>query len=43
MSRMQWEKIESKRAQGQAGQPRSVADLSHIVPKNSEIFPKIPL
>jgi hypothetical protein len=35
MSRMQWEKTESKRAQGLAGRP-------HFVPKNSRIFPKFP-
>jgi hypothetical protein len=34
-SRMQQEKTELKRAQGQAGQP-------HFVPKNSGIFPKFP-
>jgi hypothetical protein len=42
MSRMQREKNESKRAQGQAGRPRSVADRPHFVPKNSGIFPKFP-
>jgi hypothetical protein len=40
MSRMQWEKTESKRAQGRAGRPRSVAGRPHFVPKNSEIFSK---
>jgi hypothetical protein len=41
--RMQPEKTESKRAQGQAGQPRSVTGQPHFVTKNSGIFPKIPL
>jgi hypothetical protein len=39
---MQREKIESKRAQGQAGRPRSVAEWPHFAPKNSGIFPKFP-
>jgi hypothetical protein len=38
--RMQWEKSESKRAQGQAGRPRSVAGRPHFAPENYEIFPK---
>jgi hypothetical protein len=42
MSRMQREKIESKRAQGQAERPRSVVSWPHFVPKNSRIFPKFP-
>jgi hypothetical protein len=41
--RMQWGKTESKRAQGQAGWPRSVASRQHFAPKNSGIFPKSPL
>jgi hypothetical protein len=43
MGRMQWEKTKLKRAQGQAGQPRSVAGRPHFAPKNSVIFPKIPV
>jgi hypothetical protein len=41
VDRMQREKTESKRAQGQVGQPRSVAGVPHFAPKNSRIFPKI--
>jgi hypothetical protein len=37
---MQQKKIESKRAQRQAGRPRIVADQPHFAPKNSEFFPK---
>jgi hypothetical protein len=43
MGRMQREKTESKRVQGQAGWPRSVAGWPHFAPRNSRIFPKIPL
>jgi hypothetical protein len=39
---MQREKTESKRAQGHAGQPRSVASWPHFAPKNSGNFPKFP-
>jgi hypothetical protein len=39
-SRMQREKTESKRAQGQAGRLRSVAGRTHFAPKYSGIFPK---
>jgi hypothetical protein len=45
MSRMQREKTELKRAQGQAGRPRSVARRPQFAPpppKNSGIFPKFP-
>jgi hypothetical protein len=37
---IQREQTESKRAQGQAGWPRSVAGLPHFAPRNSGIFPK---
>jgi hypothetical protein len=40
--RIQQEKIESKRAQGSAGWPRSVAGQRHFAPKNYGIFPKFP-
>jgi hypothetical protein len=36
------EKIDSKRAQGQAGWSRSVADWPHFAPKYSGIFSKFP-
>jgi hypothetical protein len=39
---MQRENTELKRAQGKAGQPRSVVDRAHFVPKNYGIFPKFP-
>jgi hypothetical protein len=42
-STMQWEKTELKRAQWQAERPRSVAGRPHFAPKNSGIFPKIPI
>jgi hypothetical protein len=42
MSRMQRKNTESKRAQGQAGRPRSVAGWPHFATKNSWIFPKFP-
>jgi hypothetical protein len=42
-SRMHCKKTESKRAQGQAGQPRSVVGRPHFVPKNYGFFSKIPL
>jgi hypothetical protein len=41
--RMQQEKTELKRAQGQAERLGWVAGSAHFVPKNSGIFPKIPL
>jgi hypothetical protein len=41
-SRMQREKTESKRTQGQVGRPRSVAGQPHFIPKNYGIFPKFP-
>jgi hypothetical protein len=41
--RMQREKTESKREQGQTGRPRNVAGRTHFAPKNSVIFSKIPL
>jgi hypothetical protein len=43
MDRMQREKTESKRTQEQARRPRIVAGWPHFAPKNSRIFPKIPL
>jgi hypothetical protein len=42
MGRTQWEKTESKRAQGQAGRPRSVASRPYIAPRISGFFPKFP-
>jgi hypothetical protein len=42
MGRMQWEKTKLKRAQGQAGQPRSVAGWPHFAPKILGFFPKFP-
>jgi hypothetical protein len=42
ISIMRREKTKSNRAQGQAGQPRSVPDWPLLVPKNSGIFPKFP-
>jgi hypothetical protein len=41
-SGMLWEKTELKRAQGQAGRPRSVAGWPHFAPKYFGIFPKFP-
>jgi hypothetical protein len=38
--RMQREKTELKRAQGQVGRPRCVVGRPHFAPKNSRIFPK---
>jgi hypothetical protein len=43
MGRTEWEKTESKRAQGQAGWPWSVDSRPHFAPKSFGIFPKIPL
>jgi hypothetical protein len=40
--RMQQEKTESKRAQGQVRWPRSVAGQPHFAPQHSGIFPKFP-
>jgi hypothetical protein len=40
---MQWEKMELKRAQGQAGWPRCVVTRPLFAHKNSGIFPNIPL
>jgi hypothetical protein len=40
---MKWEKTESKRAQGQAGRPRSVAGQPHFAPLEIlGFFPKFP-
>jgi hypothetical protein len=41
MGRMQREKTESKRAQGQVGRSRSVAGQPHFALKNTRIFIKI--
>jgi hypothetical protein len=43
MGIMQQEKTKWIRAQEQAGWPKSVTGRPHFAPKNSGVFPKIPM